>query len=132
MSSSQLSPKMSTSASPPKLKSHSISNTPDLMEVDPPMVDPLERLSKQELIPELFSILHDLKTDKVKAKDFDNQLGGIRLKLNNIKQYLREVPEVLESIKDREERIENLQQSNTKKLEVLNQFKNRIKSELDN
>lgn len=129
VSNSQLSPKMSTSGSPSKTKSHSTSQTPEMMEVDHP-VNPLDRLDKQELIPELFSILHDLMTDKVKAKDFDNQLGGIRLKLDNIKQQLKEVPDIFETIDQRQERIDNLKQSNSKKLDFLNKFKERVTFEL--
>lgn len=90
------------------------------MEID--SVNPLKKLHQQELLPELFTVLHQLQCGKILAKDFDNHMGGLRLKLDNIKQYLREIPGITESIEDREETIESLEKKNKVKLELLNEY----------
>lgn len=107
------------------------SNTPgqksDDMEVDfITKEDPLQKLHQQDIMPELFTVLHDLQVGKLLAKDFDNKLGSIRLRLGNMKQVLRDIPGITETIEDREEKIQSLQVNNQKKLELVEDFNKRI------
>lgn len=97
------------------------------MEIDSiPKIDPLQKLQQQELIPELFAILHDLQIGKLLAKDFDNKLGSIRLGLGNMKQYLREIPGITETVEAREQKIEQLKVNNYKKEELIEEFRAQV------
>ncbi|EGV65747.1 hypothetical protein CANTEDRAFT_101353 [Yamadazyma tenuis ATCC 10573] len=114
-------------------QSRAQSQSPDIaMDIDIPVPevkpDQLEKLHQQELIPELFGVLHDLQSGILSAKDFDNQVGGIRLKLANIKQYLRDFPGITESVDTRVERIETLRVNNESKLEVMKTFKEKVEA----
>lgn len=92
--------------------------------------DPLQNLQTTELLPDLYNLLNDLQTGHILAKDFDNNAGSIRLKLSKMKQSLQEIPGISESVKFRETRIQNLKLSNEKKAHFLNNFKQRVESEL--
>lgn len=86
----------------------------------------VQKLTKIELLPELFSLLHSLQQGELQAKDFDNNIGVIRQKLSNIRQILLEVEGIEEPLKEREERIEVLRESNERKWGVLEELRARI------
>lgn len=88
--------------------------------------DQLEKLRQIEIIPELFAILHDLQVGKLLAKDFDNKLGSIRLKLSNMKQYLRDIPGITETIEARHDKIKLLQENNEKKFQLIEKFTQQV------
>ena len=92
--------------------------------------DPLQKLQTTELLPDLYNLLNDLQSGQILAKDFDNNAGSIRLKLTKMKQNLQDIPGISESVKFRETRIQNLKLSNEKKAHFLNNFKQKVESEL--
>lgn len=105
------------------------SATPVEIDVSRPKHDDdevVQKLSKIELLPDLFSLLHSLQLGELQAKDFDNNLGVIRQKLSNIRQILLEVEGIEEPLKEREERIEVLRESNERKWGVLEELRVRI------
>lgn len=104
------------------------SQSPVPMEVDEGTteVDLISKIRQQEVIPELFSILHALRTQKLLVKDFDNKLGSIRLKLNNIKQYLRQIDGITESIEERQQKIKLLIDANEINAKFLQEFKSKL------
>lgn len=93
--------------------------------------DLLQKLQTTELLPELYNLLNDLQNGHILAKDFDNNAGSIRLKINKIRQNLQEIIGINESVKFREARIQNLKHSNERKSHFLNKFRQKVESEID-
>lgn len=93
-------------------------------------MDEIQKIEQQEIMVELFSILHDLKSFKILAKDFDNKLGVIRSKLNNVKYHLHRIENITESIDEREAKIENTLCNNNKKIDFLNDFKEKVEGRI--
>lgn len=113
------------STSPMANQSTPRQKSPDDMDVD---IVPkhVQKLHNQDIIPELFAILHDLQVGKLLAKDFDNKLGSIRLRLSNMKQTLRDIPGITETIEARQEKIRLLKVSNQKKAELVDEFTKKL------
>lgn len=114
------------SRSPSALTLTSKYNSADPMEVDQNEYDPLNKLREQEIIPELFGLLHEVESGKLLAKDFINNSGNIRLKINYLKKYLKEIEGITQTTDFRKERIELLEANNKKKLQLLNDFKDNV------
>ncbi|KAK6461621.1 RNA polymerase II transcription mediator complex subunit 9-domain-containing protein [Scheffersomyces coipomensis] len=94
--------------------------------------DPIVKLQEIEILPDLFTLIHNLKIGNISAKDFDNNAGSIRLKLSNIKQYLSEIDGINETLKARSIKIDNLKFNNGKKYQFLNKFKSKVLNEINN
>ena len=75
------------------------------------------------MLPTLYNLLHDLQTGHIKAKDFDNNAGSLRLKLSLIRQYLSQIEGISETVKLREVKIDNLKTKNYQKWELLQRIK---------
>ncbi|CAN3375691.1 hypothetical protein DIURU_001251 [Diutina rugosa] len=88
--------------------------------------DAIEKLKEFEVLPTLYSLLHDLQTGHIKAKDFDNNAGSLRLKLSLIRQYLSQIEGISETVKSREVKIDNLKTKNYQKWELLQRIKSSI------
>ncbi|CAK7892971.1 hypothetical protein CAAN1_08S03510 [[Candida] anglica] len=79
----------------------------------------LEKLQRTELLPDLFALLHDLKSGVISARDFDNHAGSIRLKVTQMKQQLQQIEGINRSLEDREAEIRRLEENNRRKREFL-------------
>lgn len=93
-------------------------------------VDPIQKLSDIELLPDLFALIQSLEKGDIQPKDFNNNAGTIRLKANNIRQYLQEVDGICESVNERQEKIKTIRESNEKKVEFLSSFRARVLKDL--
>ncbi|KAK6201222.1 RNA polymerase II transcription mediator complex subunit 9-domain-containing protein [Scheffersomyces amazonensis] len=93
--------------------------------------DPIVKLQEIEILPDLFTLLHDLQIGSISAKDFDNNAGSIRLKLSNVRQYLSEIEGINETLKVREAKIDSLKVKNAKKYQFLSKFKSRVINEFE-
>lgn len=98
----------------------------EVTDSDPEEVDPLKKLADIELLPDLFALLQSLEKGDMQPKDFDNNAGTIRLKVNNVRQYLQEVEGISETVSEREKKIKTIEESNEKKVEFLSQFRERV------
>ncbi|KAG7191793.1 uncharacterized protein KQ657_002758 [Scheffersomyces spartinae] len=100
-------------------------------EVIPASVDsgPLEKLRNIQLLPELFNLLYDLRNGTLLAKDFGSNAGSLRLKLTTFKQCLQEIEGINESIEERQQRIQLLTKSKTKKEQFLMSLKSKIEDD---
>lgn len=92
--------------------------------------DPIQKLADIELLPDLFVLIQSLEKGDIQPKDFNNNAGTIRLKTNNIRQYLQEVDGICESVNERQERIKTIRESNEKKVEFLSLFRARVLKDL--
>lgn len=97
---------------------------------DPEDVSPVLKLCDIELLPDLFVLIQSLEKGDIQPKDFDNNAGTIRLKANNVRQYLQEVDGITETVSEREKRIETIRSANEKKVEFLGQFRQRVLEDL--
>ncbi|CAN3355643.1 hypothetical protein DICA3_B13740 [Diutina catenulata] len=88
--------------------------------------DAIEKLKDFELLPTLYNLLQDLESGHIKAKDFDNSAGSLRLKLGIIRQYLSQIEGIGETVKLRESRISSLHLKNREKGQILANLKERI------
>lgn len=114
-----------------KLSSESPRKSPDAMEIDikeEEDEDVVSKLRDVEVLPQLFSLLHDLDTGVISVRDFDNNAGSVRLKLNTLKQYLQEVEGINESIEVRKTKIDALKENNLKKEELLQRFRSKVET----
>lgn len=91
---------------------------------------PLLEVRAIELLPELFGLLLDFERGDVQTKDFDNNLGTIRLKISMLVQKLQSLEGVCDSIKDQESSIQKLNESIKAKRDFSREFKQKIRSEL--
>lgn len=92
--------------------------------------DSLEKLRGLEILPDLFNLLIELQSGAILAKDFENNAGSIRLKLSKLKQYLKEVDGINETLQARNNKILQLEGSINKKNDLLKSFKKRIQNEI--
>lgn len=97
---------------------------------EPEEADPLKKLADIELLPDLFALLQGLEKGDMQPKDFNNNAGTIRLKVNNVRQYLQDVEGVCETVSEREKKIKTIEESNEKKVEFLGQFRERVLRDL--
>lgn len=88
--------------------------------------DVIQKLREVEILPQLFGLLQSLESGNILPRDFGNNAGSIRLKLNTLKQYLQEVEGINETIEERIDRIEYLRARNRKKSEFLRMVKERV------
>lgn len=93
---------------------------------DPPTVHELQLLAKLEILLDLFTLLQSIEAGEVKAQDFDKSAGPIRLKLANIRRQLAAIDGVCESVAAREQKIEQLQAGNERRVALLNEFKAKV------
>lgn len=119
---------MSLSPQPMQLESNTASRSP---KVDPAPEaeeeeDVIQKLREVEILPQLFGLLQSLESGNILPRDFGNNAGSIRLKLNTLKQYLQEVEGINETIEERIDRIEYLRARNRKKSEFLRMVKERV------
>lgn len=91
--------------------------------------DTIGRLRDLEILPELFSLLHDLQNGAIVAKDFDNNAGSLRLKLAALKQLLQEVDGISDSGDAQRASIEALAVRNDRKRQFLQSFRERVQRE---
>ncbi|CCE83309.1 Piso0_003884 [Millerozyma farinosa CBS 7064] len=91
----------------------------------------IRQLKEVDLIPELFNLLYDLQEGNVIPKDFDNNAGSIRVKLNHMRQVTRGIKGVDESIPYRQNQINSLEASNQKTLSFLSDFKKRVEGNIE-
>ncbi|SGZ49426.1 CIC11C00000005288 [Sungouiella intermedia] len=102
----------------------------EVSDSDSDEVDPLQKLGDIELLPDLFALLQSLEKGDVQPKDFNNNAGTMRLKVNNVRQYLQEVDGICETVNEREKKIKTIEESNEKKVEFLSQFRERVLTDL--
>lgn len=91
---------------------------------------PLLEVRAIELLPELFGILLDFDRGDVQAKDFDNSLGTIRLKLSMLIQKLQSLEGICDSICDQRLSIAKLNESIKVKEASSCEFRQRVLSKL--
>lgn len=85
---------------------------------------------KIELLPDLFVLLQQLESGEIQAKDFENNSGTIRVKINKLRQHLMQVEGICESVSEREEKIESIRLENERKEKFLASFKERVLKDL--
>ena len=93
--------------------------------------DPIQKMRRMHILPDLFNMIHDLLRGKILAKDFDNTAGSLRLKLATLKKYMQEVEGIGETLQNTQLKIENLKQNNEMKYSLLKQFKLKVNLELE-
>lgn len=91
----------------------------------------LDKLRDIELLPDLFTLIQSLEKGELQPKDFDNNAGNIRLKVNTVRQYLLEIEGICESVAERESKIQTIRQCNGRKVEFLELFRKRVLKDLD-
>ena len=87
---------------------------------------PLQKIRRTELLPELFGLLLDIDQGKMQAKDFDNNLGTVRLKIVTLILRLQDIEGICDSIKDQELRIQSLTESKRTKTELIGEFRKQV------
>lgn len=88
--------------------------------------NPIEKLKQLDILPTLYNLLHDLDTGQIKAKDFDNNAGSLRLKLGLFRQYLSQIEGIGDTVKLREAKIEQLRAKNRDKWQLLERIREEI------
>lgn len=114
---------MNTPAVPLPLANVVLADDQGMLSADDAEFDAIEKLKEFEILPTLYNLLHDLQTGHIKAKDFDNNAGSLRLKLSLIRQYLSQIEGISETVKLREVKIDNLKTKNYQKWELLQRIK---------
>ena len=114
---------MNTPAVPLPLANVVLADDQGTLSADDVEFDAIEKLKEFEVLPTLYNLLHDLQTGHIKAKDFDNNAGSLRLKLSLIRQYLSQIEGISETVKLREVKIDNLKTKNYQKWELLQRIK---------
>jgi hypothetical protein len=103
----------------------------DAMEVDSDVNDDtIDKLKEFELLPTLYNLLHDVQSGAIKAKDFDNNAGSLRLKLVLVRKYLQQIEGINESVLSRQETINVIKEKNDHKYQLLCKFKDRVQTEM--
>lgn len=100
--------------------------TTDTTKKDAAEASALEKVRQMELLPELFELLLDIELGEMQAKDFYNNLGTTRLKINNLIQRLQNLDGICDSIKDQEEQIQTLVESKSAKTKNIQQFREQV------
>ena len=114
---------MNTPAVPLPLANVVLADDQGTLSADDVEFDAIEKLKEFEVLPTLYNLLHDLQTGHIKAKDFDNNAGSLRLKLSLIREYLSQIEGISETVKLREVKIDNLKTKNYQKWELLQRIK---------
>ncbi|KAM9933121.1 hypothetical protein OXX80_007258 [Metschnikowia pulcherrima] len=91
----------------------------------------LKKMAEIEFLPDLFALLQRVENGEIKSQDFDNHAGSIRLKLSTLRSHLQEVDGICETVEEREEKIRTLSDCNDRRVSFLNDFKNRVLTDLD-
>lgn len=117
---------MNTPAVPLPLANVVLADSQEPLSSDDVEFDAIEKLKDFEVLPTLYNLLHDLQTGHIKAKDFDNNAGSLRLKLSLIRQYLSQIEGIGETVKLREVKIDNLKSKNYEKWQLLQRIKQLI------
>lgn len=100
--------------------------TTDTTKKDAAEASALEKVRQMELLPELFELLLDIELGEMQAKDFYNNLGTTRLKINTLIQRLQNLDGICDSIKDQEEQIQTLVESKSAKTKNIQQFREQV------
>lgn len=90
----------------------------------------LDKVEVIELLPNLFTLLQQLEKGELQPKDFDNHAGTIRMKLNNMRLLLLEISGICEPVEDRLQKIKAVRESNLRKKEFINAFRERVRGDL--
>ncbi|KAF3988090.1 hypothetical protein FT663_02661 [Candidozyma haemuli var. vulneris] len=90
----------------------------------------LDKVEVIELLPNLFTLLQQLEKGELQPKDFDNHAGTIRMKLNNMRSLLSEISGICEPVEDRLQKIKAVRESNSRKKEFINAFRERVRGDL--
>lgn len=109
---------------------HKLPGDVTMEDAEEPRESPLDKVEAIELLPNLFTLLHQLEKGELQPKDFYNHAGTIRMKLNNMKQLLTEIDGICEPVSDREAKIAKMKESNQRKVEFINAFRNRVAKDL--
>ncbi|EGW30076.1 uncharacterized protein SPAPADRAFT_63695, partial [Spathaspora passalidarum NRRL Y-27907] len=101
-----------------------VNNSNPAMDIDPSESDveeedPIDKMRSMEILPDLFNLIHDVIQGKIQPKDFHNNAGSLRLKLNTLKQYMQEVEGIGETLQSTQAKIESLRENNEKKRALL-------------
>lgn len=86
----------------------------------------LLKIRSTELLPELFGLLLDIEQGQMQAKDFDNNLGTTRLKIETLILRLKDLEGICDSIRDQKTRVLSLLESKKAKKELLNEFREQV------
>lgn len=113
------------------IKGSPLPNKEVLPEGDPvEEIETLQKLKDIELLPDLFTLMQSLEKGDLQPKDFDNNAGNIRLKVNTVRQYLQEIDGICETVAERKSKIQAIRQSNEKKVEFLGLFREKVLKDL--
>lgn len=96
-----------------------------MTESDPPQ-NQLENEFRFDLLPTLYNLLLDVDNGVVKLKDFDNNAGSLRLKLQMARTHLQSIKGIGETVEARTEKIEEVREANERKLDLLRRFNDKI------
>ncbi|KAI5950358.1 hypothetical protein KGF54_005175 [Candida jiufengensis] len=88
--------------------------------------DPISKIKKIELLPNLYTILFDITKGTKSPKDFNNLSSGIRLKINNLKNHIKEIDEIQIPPNLMLEKINLINENNIKKQKLINDLRLKI------
>lgn len=88
--------------------------------------NPLRDIRSIELLPELFELLLSINRHETQAKDFDNNLGAIRIKVSTLLQKLQMLEGIDHPINEQKASITHLNEIMNEKLRYNTVFKEAI------